>query len=125
MQKAGSASSPRKGKDLNKSSDNCEAWFSIPQIGVITPALKQPGMLYSCCARISFPLPPLSLALSPLCFIICLFVWLFTYLFVAVKAGPLYLMAEGSETAPLDSSFIDIQPSPLQMALEASPSWEL
>ena len=34
-------------------------------------------------------------------------------------------MAEGSQTAPLDSSFIDIQPSPLQKALEASPAWEL
>lgn len=82
-------------------------------------------MPYLCCARISFPFLPLSLALSRLCFIICLFVWLFTYLFVAVKAGPLYLMAEGSETPPLDSYFIDIQPSPLQMALEASSSWEL
>jgi hypothetical protein len=125
VQKAGNASSLRKGKDLNKSSDNCEAWFSIPQIGVITPALKEPGTPYLCCARISFPFLLLSLDLSHLCFIICLFVWLFTYLFVAVKAGPLYLMAEGSQTAPLDSSFIDIQPSPLQMALEASSSWEL
>ena len=71
------------------------------------------------------PLPSSQPCSLTLCFIICLFVWLFTYLFVAVKAGPLYLMAEGSETPPLDSYFIDIQPSPLQMALEASSSWEL
>ena len=33
-------------------------------------------------------------------------VWLFTYLFVAVKAGPLYLMAEGSQTASLNQRFL-------------------